>query len=167
MRNLSIVLGIFLSIIFFFISFFTYQYVFMWTLPIVKNVHYLDTPMNGHFLKVLVFSVVIGLIPLTLVLIWKLANILSLKKRMVTALLIISFTFLGALTRYQMIRSEAKKISEVWNEENKITPQTLEPFIPLSKVNIEIYMLAGLLTGSVVTYFIFYRKQNKLPEFTF
>ena len=159
MRNSSIVIGIILSILFFIAGYITYTDFFEWTLPVVDNVHYLVTALNEHFRHAIVYSIAVGFIPTTITLTWNIGGIVSIRKRFFSALSIIVCICFAGFTRYLMILNLAKKSGEPGTE--------YQYGIPLSKVNIETYVLIGLFIGAIIAFLLFRQGKNKASELSF
>jgi uncharacterized protein (DUF2225 family) len=167
MRNPSIVIGMILSVIFFFAGIFSYEFFFERTLPIIGNVKYLDNSMTGQFKKLLAYSLTLGLIPLSTVLIWKFAPVYLIKRKILTVIIISSCIFLAGLFRYEKIKSRAKEMDELQRGINARPENKIEFHIPIDEVNIESYMFSGLLLGSLISYFSLKQKKNNLNSLSF
>ena len=155
----SIIIGIASSVVLFFIGYMTFSSFFAWSLPVHRDAPYISTAINFHFTHSLVFGIALSLIPMAIVLTWKFADIFSAEKKLYSSLLIIAITILAALIRYRMIRVMVQKKAE--------SGHPYEYGIPPGKVNIEIYMIIGLMTGMMITCFLFYRRKEKTPAFSF
>ena len=166
MRNKSIILGILLSIVFFVVAYVTAKYFFRWTLT-SKDVTFISTTLTDSFRQIFFYSLVVGLIPITIILLWQVTPVVSLKARVISCLVIIASIFLTGFLRYQWVKELAYRFMKTVKERYVSKGADIQPIFPISRVHIEIYMLIGLLLGSVMVYFIFRNKKKNIPQFSF
>ena len=159
MRNLSLIIGIILAIVFMVIGFITYKDFFTWSLPKIPGVVYVTTALTEQFTKAFLFSLTLAGIPLSVVLIWKLAPVLSASRKFLSILIIIIWVVCGMFLREFMIQSKAKQLGTLQDEMSSDPTEKIQITIPLKEVNIEVYMFGGLVIGSAISYFAL--RQNK------
>ena len=167
MKNKQILLGIFLSIVFFVVAFITAKYFFGWILFSSKDVIFISSTLTDAFRQTFFYSLVVGLIPITIILLWQVTPVVSVKARLISCLVIIAFIFLAGFLRYQWVKVLAYRFRETVKETYVSKEADIQAIFPISRVHMEIYILAGLLIGTVVVFFIFRNKKRNIPRFSF
>ena len=153
MKDPILLIGTVLSIFLFFMGIYTHDYFIKHSLPVFENVHYTRQSIRTFIEKPFIYSITLGLIPLSIVVIWKMARVFDAKKRILVAAIIVGCVLLAGIYRYERIRARAQEISERQTIVNQAEHKEEEFSIPLADVNIEKYMLAGLVAGWVIAYF--------------
>lgn len=167
MRNKTILLGILLSIVFFIVAFITSGSVLEWALYSSKDVKFMSSSMADMFRQTFIYSLVVGLIPITLVLVWQITPVETIRKRLLSALMIIAFIMLAGFLRCQWVKVLAREATDYVRTKHLSSQSDLQDIFPISRVHLGIYMMVGLLIGSVVAYFIFRNKKKTIPQFSF
>ena len=146
----TIIIGIVLSIVLFFAGYYSWVKLFFALLPVVNNVSYTETSPTGLFINPFLFSLTIALIPIATILIWRFAPVLKPQRKILTVCIIVICVAASILVRREMIKYKASHLQ----------PTIIESSIPVSSLNFEIYALAGLITGSMIS-FISLRQRTK------
>jgi hypothetical protein len=124
--------------------------------PNVDGILFQVTEMNKKMKTSILFSLTLVFIPLLIILTWRLAPIISITKKIASALSILVFIIAAIFLRHQEVKTffikVVKPIVLVNNKTNVI--------YPIDPVNFVYYMLAGLCVGCLVSYFLF--RQNKI-----
>jgi len=147
--------GVLLFIIFFIIGFVTYRDFFDLTLPDVKGVYYIDPSFTAVFMNILLYSFTIGLIPISCTVVWKMAPIISVKRKFLSIVIILVCLSTAILLGYKNALSTANKLKAA-NANNLNEPNL---HFPLKKLNTERYMFISLITGSIICYFLLKEKK--------
>jgi hypothetical protein len=151
------IITIILSVTLFIVGFYTWNSFFMLTLPIVGDVKYFETNLGSGFRNSLLFSLTLALIPIATVLIWKIAPVLVTQKKFLTIGIILLVMTLFVVTRREMIKYQARHLQPMnvldYSDPANPQPKTIESGIPVSTLNFEMFALAGLVTGSIISYF--------------
>ncbi len=153
----TIIIAIILSIALFFIGQYSWGDIFITILPIVGNVKYLETSLNGQFINSMFFSLILALTPIVTILIWKFAPIFNTQRKILTVCIIVLTMTASVLVRREMIKSQAKHLQPTtvldYTDPANPQPKTIESGIPVSTLKFELFALAGLITGSVISFF--------------
>ena len=129
----------------------------MATLPIVGDVKYQADTMTAPFRQSLLFALTLALIPISSILIWRFAPVLAAQKKILTIGIILIAIILSVATRREMIKYQARHLQPTtildYSDATNPQPKTIESLIPISTLNFELFALAGLLTGSIISFF--------------
>jgi hypothetical protein len=123
--------------------------------PQVEGILFQITEHQATLKTSILFSLSLFFIPVLIVLTWKLAHIISLRKRIASALLILIFISIGIFARHQEVKiyfTTVVKPALLTNNKTSIT-------YPIDPVNFVYYMLAGLTAGCVFA-FVLFKKRN-------
>lgn len=152
----TIIVTVLISVTLLFVGFFSWDKIFDLLLPNVEEVKYLSTSFTESFRQILVFSLTLALIPISSILIWRFAPIISIKKKILTIVIIfVSIVFFIAIRR-EMIKYYARHLeptSVIDHFDTSDNPQfkKTENRIPVSTLIFEWYAFAGLITGSFIS----------------
>jgi len=110
----------FLSSVFLFIfSLVFYDYFFMLFLPRIKEIQYVNYSLNGSFINMLIFSILISLLPIFLLVIWKKTPIENAKQRIksifIFAVLLLTFIVITHLLYKFYLKSLVENINGIVN----------------------------------------------------
>ena len=158
----TIIITIILSVILLIVGFYSWNYFFMATLPIVGDVKYQADNMTAPFRQSLLFALTLALIPISSILIWRFAPVLAAQKKILTIGIILIAIILSVATRREMIKYQARHLQPTtildYSDPTTPQPKTIESLIPISTVNFELFALAGLITGSIISFFLLRQK---------
>lgn len=154
----AIILAIAISVILFLTGFLTSGIIYVYLLPKVDNVFYQDAELNGHFISTLIFSVTLALIPILLLLTWRLSPITEKRKKAASVVTVVLCMATSLVVRQQIIKSYLSKLAITMNLSNEKS----HIIYPIDKVNFELYLVLGLCVGCVVSYFLY--KQEKITN---
>lgn len=156
--NLTIILSLILLIV----GLYSWNYLFIATLPIVGDVKYQADTMTASFSQSLVFALTLALIPISAILIWRFAPVFSTQKKILTIGIILIAIILSIATRREMIKHHARHLqaTTILDYSDPINPQsnTIESLIPISILNFGSFALAGLISGSIISFFLLQQK---------
>lgn len=100
----------------------------------------------------LIYSLTLAAIPVATILLWKQANIHSPAKRALVPLVLLVCITIATVLRQYKLTTEIKKTAEITQSINKHTNGNIKTTISVDKLDIEKYMLVGLVAGIVVVY---------------
>ncbi len=134
----------------------------MATLPIVGDVKYQANTLTAPFRQSLVFALTLALIPISAILIWRYAPIFSTPNKILTVVIVVITMTLSVVSRQEMIKYQARHLQPTivldYSDPTNPQPKTIEALIPVSTFNFELFALAGLVTGCIISFFLFRRK---------
>jgi hypothetical protein len=110
----------------------------------------------------ILFSLSVALIPILIVLTWRLAHIISINKKIASALMILIFIAIGIFARHQEVKiyfTTVVKPALLTNGRTSIT-------YPIDPVNFVYYIFAGLFIGCIVSYILFKKRNLKFNAMT-
>ena len=125
-------------------------------LPEVDKVFYLDTEVQGILGNSFLFSSILALMPIFIVCTWSLCRANKKAEKFSIAIIVVVLTFLAVFIRQQVLAAYLKKLSYAYD----MTPDDVKLTNPLSKLDFEPYMFAGLCAGCIINV-ILYRRRNK------
>lgn len=153
----TILIAIILSVILFIIGVESWGSIFTLLLPIVGDVKYASTDLGSMIQGSLLFSLALALIPIVTVLIWKFASVETRQKKALTVLIILVTITSFVVIRREMIKYQARHIQPTtvldYSDPANPQPKAIEVHIPVSTLNFELYALAGLVAGSLISFF--------------
>ena len=152
----TIIYCIISSVILFIVSFFLMNAIFdfLFSLFDGNDLQFAIYAFNSPFIIGLKLSVCIGLIPLLLLTAWNFGNITSPRKMLFSVLIVLVCIVLAIMLNVYRINQYQMEVSPLG---------TPIPF-PIEEVYFEYAILAGVVSGAVITYFIF--RKRKLQEET-
>lgn len=150
------IITIILAIVFFITGFYNYAAFIEWMLPKTEGVSYSTASFSGQFTETLEFSLLLALIPVVISLIWKSLHNISVKQKIISACIIIVFVAAAALLRRQLLINEISYFPNA----SAFPGKNLSFSVPIENLHINLFLLIGLLAGSMLAYFIF-KKTNK------
>ncbi len=104
----------------------------------------------------ILFSITLALVPVLVVLTWQLSPVISAGKRLASVLIILIFMISAIGIRHQEVKTffntVVKKII-LSNGSHAVN-------YPIDPVNFVYYMIGGLCTGCIVSFFLFRRKKG-------
>jgi hypothetical protein len=125
-------------------------------LPNVDGATYQTTDFSSEFYNSIIFSLALGLIPISLLLLWKLSKVNAINKKMLSVFIIIICMTLAVLIRQQTIKSHLQELTK----SSTVTSNNFSVSYPIDKVNFEYYLLIGLFIGWLMSYLIFRQEKN-------
>lgn len=149
------ILTLLASITLFITGIYLYGSVAEFLLPDVNGVFYQVTEFGSPFTKALIFSFILALIPVCINITWAIGRARNYQERFTIASIIIVITLLTVFVRHQVLYFHLKSLSE----ELSADAAGINMAYPLNETNFELYMLAGLLGGCVITAVIYLRKK--------
>lgn len=126
--------------------------------PQVDGILFQITEHNATVKTSVLFSLTLALIPILMVLTWRLAQISSLNKKIASVLVILIFIVIGIFARHQEVKiyfTTVVKPVILTNGKTSIT-YSIDP------VNFVYYIFSGLCVGCIVSYILFKKKQSKI-----
>jgi hypothetical protein len=158
----TIIITIILSVILLIVGFYSWNYLFMVTLPFVGDVKYQADSLTAPFRQSVVFALTLALIPISAMLIWRYAPIFTTPKKILTVVIIVIAMTLSVVARREMIKYQARHLQPTtvldYSDATNPQPKTIESIIPISTVNFELFAFAGLVTGCIISFFSLRRK---------
>jgi len=106
----------------------------------------------------ILFSLSFALIPILIVLTWRLTPITSLNKKLFSALLVLVFIVIAIIARHEEVKTyftTVVKPAVLTNGRTSIT-------YPIDPVNFVYYITSGLFIGCAVSYVLFRPKNSKI-----
>ena len=124
--------------------------------PNVDGILFQVTEINRRIKTSILFSLTLVFIPLLTIVTWRFAPIISMTKKIASALSIIIFIIIAIFLRHQEVKTFFIRVIKPIVLANNKTNVTY----PIDPVNFVYYMFAGLCVGCLVSYFLF--RQNKI-----
>ena len=124
--------------------------------PHVDGILFQITERNGTLNTSILFSLFLCLIPISITLTWKLAPIISLNKKIASALFILIFIAIGIFLRHQEVKiyfTTVVKPALLINGKTSV-------IYPINPINFVYYMFAGLIVGCILA-FAFFKEKKK------
>lgn len=147
------------SIAFFILGQLVFIRLFEFFEPGVEGILFRVTEINKKMKTSILFSLTLVFIPLLTILTWRLAPIISITKKIASALSILIFIIAAIFLRHEEVKTFFIRVVKPIVLANNKTNVTY----PIDPVNFVYYMLAGLCVGCLVSYFLF--RQNKIYGF--
>ena len=146
-----------LSIAFFIIARAVFARLFGFFEPRVDGIIFQIRELDGWSTSML-FSCLLALVPVLVVLMWRLAPVVSLAGRVASVLTILIFIIAGILVRHQMVAHYFISVVRPFF----LSKGRLNVTYPIDPVNFVYYMFGGLCIGWTVS-FLLYRQWKKRP----
>ncbi|HWN88419.1 MAG TPA: hypothetical protein VNM35_05135 [Chitinophagaceae bacterium] len=124
--------------------------------PHVEGILFQITEHQATLKTSILFSLSLFLIPIFIVLTWRLAHITSLNKKIASALFILTLIVIGIFARHQ----EVKIYFTTVVRPVLLTNGKTNVIYPIDPRNFVYYMLAGLIIGCILA-FVFFKRRNK------
>src|SRR6185369_15870231 len=105
----------------------------------------------------ILFSLSVAPIPILIVLTWRLAHIISINKKITSALIILIFIAIGIFARHQQVKIYFTAVVKPALLTNGRTSMTY----PIDPVNFVYYIFSGLFIGCIVSCILFKKKKSK------
>lgn len=153
LSKITIIVTIILFVVLFLVGMRSYSSFFNLTLPKIDGVVYQADSAAGSFTMPLIYSLTIATIPVATILLWKRANIHSATKRVLVPLILLVCIAITSLLRQYKLTTEIKKTAEITRSINEQTNENTKTTISVDKLDMEKYMLIGLIAGIIVVYF--------------
>ncbi len=162
----TIIIALILSVVLFFVGMYTWNSLFMLILPIVGNIKYVNSSLNGPFLISMLFSLTLALIPFATIIIWRFAPVFKTQRKILTVCIIFLSIIVSVLVRREMIKSKARNLqpTTVLDYSDPANPisKSIYMDIPISSLKFEYYALVGLIAGSIIAYLLLKEKSQVL-----
>lgn len=146
-----------LAIVFFFIAgIYIYPWLFDQITPTLDGAIYEVTVMLSPFEQALFFALICSLIPLVLYFTWKLLDLRSIAKKIMSVLFLFGGMALAVMVRRYTFKNELSDLT-------KDTPNfqfNSNVATAFENLNIEYWMLVGLIIGTMATFLIFRKKRT-------
>ncbi len=124
--------------------------------PQVDGILFQITERNATVKTSVLFSILLFLIPIFIILTWRLAHIISANKKIASALFILLFITLGIFVRHK----EVKTYFTIVVKPALLTKDKTTIIYPIDPINFLYYMFAGLIIGCILA-FVFFKQKNK------
>ncbi|MFT3705775.1 MAG: hypothetical protein QM802_25625 [Agriterribacter sp.] len=150
------VIAIVLSVAFFILGLYLMGDLYYYALPKPEGAKYQATEIGGTFGRTLLLSLLLGILPIAIFLLWRYAPIPSGKKRMMSIGIIAGCMLLAIIIRRMMLLFYFKEMLD----HQPGTGIQLTANYPLSQVNFEYYLLGGLCVGYILSAIFFRDKKS-------
>jgi len=154
----TITLTIAFSIAFFILGILTFGQLLELLLPRIDGITYSVTEIGGGFRAKLLFSLALGLAPLSLFLVWRLTPIASANKKLISIGIVLACMIIALIFRQQMLRVYFTMLPN----SSTITMDRVSLSYPINEVHFEYYLFLGLCTGIFISVFSFRKKLSPL-----
>ncbi len=124
--------------------------------PHIDGVLFKITEHNGILKTSILFSLSLALIPILIVLSWRLAHIASVNKQIASALMILIFIAIGIFARHQQVKIYFTTVVKP----ALLTKDRTSIIYPIDPVNFVYYIFTGLFIGCVFSYILFKKKSK-------
>ena len=125
--------------------------------PHVDGILFQITEHSSVLKTSILFSLSVALIPILIVMTWQLAHIISVNKKIASALMILIFIAIGIFARHQEVKiyfTTVVKPALLTNGRTSIA-------YPIDPVNFVYYIFSGLFIGCIVSCILFKKKKSK------
>ena len=146
------------SIAFFAIGQLLFDRAFKFFEPQVDGILFQITEHSATVKTSVLFSLTLALIPVLTVFTWRLAHIISLNKKIASALVILIFIVTGIFVRHQEVKIYFTTVVKPAVLTNGKTSMTY----PIDPVNFVYYIFSGLSVGCIISYILFRKKRSKI-----
>ena len=143
------------SVALFILGFFTFSSLFEVILPKIDGGFYQVTEHGELFRTSIIFSLVLGLTPFLIHITWRYSPILNKKRKIVCVLTVVISMLIAIIIRQQMLKSYF--VSQTNNFPPNI--EKLHLSYPMKDVNIEYYLLGGLISGCLISFLLLRQKR--------
>ena len=161
-----IIIAIVSSIALFVVGLSTWNSFFTLMLPIVGDTRYLATSLGTSFRNYILFSLTLALIPIATILIWKYGPVINTQRKFLTVCIILIAMTTSALIRHEMIKSKARNLQPTtvidYSDPGNPVPKTIESGIPVDTLYFELFILVGLIAGSIISFLTLKQKTINL-----
>ncbi len=126
--------------------------------PSIDGIIFQITEHNEGLKTSILFSLSVALMPVLIVLTWRLAHIISINKKVASALIILIFVAISIFVRHQQVKIyfiTVVKPALLTNDRPNIT-------YPIDPVVFVYYIFAGLIIGCFVSCILFKKKHHKI-----
>jgi hypothetical protein len=154
------IIGILLFLLFFITGFISYRDFFDVTIPDVKGVTFINVSFTEVSFNILVYCLTIGFIPICCMIIWRNASIHTIRKKILTVLIILICIIIGTFVGAKITLAKAISI-RAWTLEKSLN-KSLDDY-PRAGILTENYMFLGLVVGSIAAYFLLRKKEKSSP----
>lgn len=147
-----------LSIVLFILAYFLSFTVFQFVEPKVDGITFQITEHNGTINASLLFSLLLGLIPVLTILTWKVGRIVSLNRKVASIFTILIFLIIPILIRHTAVKSYLAGLSK------RLIAQKTNMTYPIDPINFVYYLFIGLFLGCIISYFLFRTKTKQTEQ---
>lgn len=143
-------------VVFFIAGIYSHPWLFEKITPTLDGAIYDVTIMTSPFEQALFFALICALIPLALYFIWKLLDLRSISKKIISVILILGCMAASVVVRRYIFKNELHDIT-------KDTPNfqfNSNVATAFENLNIEYWMLIGLIIGAMATFILFRKKRT-------
>ena len=123
--------------------------------PEIDNTEYAQTQMGSQFTIAFLFAAVVALTPILLHLTWRFSKTTAMKEKMISTIIVLACMILAVLLRRRLLIAASNELIGLPTVEGVPVRNS----ILVEKIHFEYYLLAGLILGCLITYFIL-RKKN-------
>ena len=161
-----VVVAVILSVALFVIGTYSWGDIFTALLPRIGNTGYLDTNLTGRFSSSTLFGLTLALIPIVTIVIWRFAPVVNAQRRILTVCIIVLAIIASVQIRREMIKLQARDMQSTivldYSDPVQPRPQAITNGIPVSNLKFEVFALAGLLAGAIISFFSVRQKNVRL-----
>ncbi|MBO9621098.1 MAG: hypothetical protein J7539_18945 [Niabella sp.] len=125
--------------------------------PRVEGILFQITERDAIVKTATLFSLVLAFIPVLAVLTWRLGRIKTLRRQIISGVLILFFMTLGAFARHQEVKMFFTKVVRP----AVLVNGTTSIIYPIDPVNFVYYILGGLVAGCVLSFVLFRERKKK------
>ena len=154
-KKTTLFLTILASLVLFILTFTQFKKLLEFLMPRTENLQYHYTHITTQFKLTLFFSIIIGLTPLFLILTWRLGRIDKTVRRIYSGFIVVFLMSISIALKYYLVKLTLYRITDLKTK----TSETINNSFAIEDLNFESYLLAGLILGCIVSYFLF--KKNR------
>jgi hypothetical protein len=147
-----------LSIALFLLGHFFSFKVFHFFEPKVDGITFQIIEHKGIIKASLLFSLVLGLIPVLTILTWKFGGIVSSNRKLASIFTILIFLIVPILIRHAAVKAYLTGLSK------RLIERKTNMIYPIDPINFCYYMFIGLCFGCIVSYFLFRVKRKQILQ---
>ena len=144
-----------LCIVIFIIGKLLFTTVFSFFEPSVPGIQFSIIERNPVWRTSWVFAALLALIPLSLLAIWRLGNIISTTKRLLSVIIVFLLLAAAIYIRHMQVRNYFNRVVVPFFQKKGQT----NVVYPIDPVNFVYYMVSGLLAGLIICWLAFRRRR--------
>jgi len=144
-----------LCIVIFIIGKLLFTTVFSFFEPSVPGIQFSIIERNPVWKTSWVFAALLALIPLSLLAIWRLGNIISTTKRLLSVIIVFLLLAAAIYIRHMQVRNYFNRVVVPFFQKKGQT----NVVYPIDPVNFVYYMVSGLLAGLIICWLAFRRRR--------
>lgn len=160
-NKVSLIVTFIIALVLFSITFFQWNSIADILIPNDGNIQYSSISLRANLQVVLFFSMVVGMTPILLFLLWSLSSIHTLINRFLSSLIVVLLMTTALFLRFWFLKITAKRLSNY----STLNDEKVFIYLAIENLNYEYYLLIGLALGCIISFFIFKANNVSVKKF--